>query len=239
MPARERLRQLLASHSDLEIAGEADSGTEAMEMVSRLRPDLLLLDIQMPGCSGMGVAACLPKPRPYIIFCTAYDRHAVDAFELHALDYLLKPVTRARLALALDRLRALSSGTQEPGLDRAIRTQRTGPVRFLVRSSSRYLVVAEQRVLCFCSEDGLTTLTSDHGKYFVETTLNELESWLDPARFFRISRSAMINLNAIVEVRPLAGGAGEVVVKGGQRLEVSRRRFQDLLQTLRGVSHRG
>jgi DNA-binding LytR/AlgR family response regulator len=91
MPARARLRQMLGAHADLEIAGEAETGAQAMEMTVALRPDLLLLDIQMPGSSGIDVAACLPQPRPHLIFCTAYDQHAVDAFELHAVDYLLKP----------------------------------------------------------------------------------------------------------------------------------------------------
>src|SRR5262249_3784804 len=87
-PARSRLRQLLSAHPDAEIAGEAETGAQAMELVSQLQPDVLLLDIQMPGCTGIDVAACLREPRPHVIFCTAYDQHAVDAFELHAVDYL-------------------------------------------------------------------------------------------------------------------------------------------------------
>ena len=114
-PARARLRQMLAAHADLEIAGEAETGVQAMEMAVALRPDLLLLDIQMPGSSGIDVAACLSEPRPHVIFCTAYDQHAVDAFELHAVDYLLKPISRARLAQALDRVRALDGGRRRVG----------------------------------------------------------------------------------------------------------------------------
>src|SRR5262249_32355586 len=105
-PARARLRQLLAAHPDVEIGGEADTGVRAMEIAADSRPDPLLLDIQMPGCSGIDVAASLREPRPHVIFCTAYDQHAVDAFELHAVDYLLKPISRARLAQALDRVRS-------------------------------------------------------------------------------------------------------------------------------------
>lgn len=95
-PARDRLRQLLAAHDDVEIAGEAEDGVQALERVADVTPDLLLLDIQMPGCSGLEVAASLPRPRPAIVFCTAYEQYAVDAFELNAIDYLLKPVNRAR-----------------------------------------------------------------------------------------------------------------------------------------------
>src|SRR5205085_6718540 len=101
VPARARLRQMLASHTDIEVAGEAETGVEAMELAVQLKPDLILLDIQMPGCSGLDVATCLPQPRPHVIFCTAFDQHAVDAFELHAVDYLLKPISRTRLSMAL------------------------------------------------------------------------------------------------------------------------------------------
>ena len=104
-PARERLRQLLAAHHDVEVVGEAEDGLEAAEKIAQLTPDLVLLDIQMPGASGLDVAASLGKPRPAVIFCTAFDQYAVDAFELSATDYLLKPVNRARLAAALDRVR--------------------------------------------------------------------------------------------------------------------------------------
>ena len=96
--ARERLRQLLGPIPGLEIVGEAADGEQAIERIVELRPDLVLLDIQMPGCTGLEVAASLPSPRPRIIFCTAFDQYAVDAFELHAVDYLLKPVNRVRLA---------------------------------------------------------------------------------------------------------------------------------------------
>jgi two-component system, LytTR family, response regulator len=234
-PARARLSQMLAAHADLEIAGEAETGVQAMEMAVALRPELLLLDIQMPGPSGIDVAACLPEPRPHVIFCTAYDQHAVDAFELHAVDYLLKPISRARLAQALDRVRARSTGGGDAGLDHAIRGGASTPTRFLVKNAGHYLVVGEARVIYFASEDGLTRLVAEGGQYWMDPTLNELEARLDPARFFRISRAAMIGLNAVAEVFPMPGGSGEVLLKNGQRLEVSRRRFRELLQALEGV----
>jgi two-component system LytT family response regulator len=222
-PARARLRQMVASQEGFEIAGEASTGVEAIRLVSELRPDVLLLDIQMPACSGIDVAASLPNPRPQIIFCTAHDQHAVDAFELHAIDYLLKPISRVRLAEALQRVRSL------PAAPRHI-----SPTRFLVKSSSHYLVVGESRVLYFSSEDGLTKLIAEGGQYWMDPTLNELELRLDRSRFFRISRAALINLNAVEQVVPLPGGSGEVLLKNGSRLEVSRRRFNDLLQLLDG-----
>jgi two-component system LytT family response regulator len=233
-PARARLRQMLASHADLDIVAEAETGVQAMEMVSRLKPDLILLDIQMPGCSGIDVAACLPQPRPSVIFCTAFDQHAVDAFELHAVDYLLKPISRVRLSQALDRVRSLAAGSREAALDQAVRAQRVGPARFLVRNASHYVVINESKVFYFTSEGGLTKLVAEGAQYWMEPTLNELEQRLDAARFFRVSRAAVINLNVVAEVFPMPGGSGEVLLKNGQRLEVSRRRFHDLLQSLEG-----
>jgi two-component system, LytTR family, response regulator len=236
-PARVRLRQMLASQADLDIVGEAESGVQAMEMAASLRPDVILLDIQMPGCSGIDVAACLPQPRPHVIFCTAYDQYAIDAFELHAVDYLLKPISRIRLTQALDRVRGMpAAGSREAALDQAVRHQRPSPARFLVRNGAHYMVIGESRVLYFISEGGLTRLVGDTAQYWMDPPLNDLEQRLDPARFFRISRAALINLNAVTEVFPLTGGAGEVMLKNGQRLEVSRRRFRDLLQSLAGVA---
>lgn len=224
-PARARLRQMVSSQEGFEIAGEAATGVEAMKQVSELKPDVILLDIQMPGSSGIDVAASLPNPRPQIIFCTAHDQHAVDAFELHAVDYLLKPISRVRLAEALQRVR-----TQASAPPAQIR-----PARFLVKNASHYLVVGEARVLYFSSEDGLTKLIAANGQYWMGPTLNELEQRLDRSRFFRISRAALISLNAVEQVFPLAGGSGEVLLSNGARLEVSRRRFNDLLQLLEGV----
>jgi len=236
-PARARLRQMIASQEGFEIAGEASTGAEAIKLVAELKPAVLLLDIQMPGCSGIDVAASLPNPRPQIIFCTAHDQHAVDAFELHAIDYLLKPISRVRLAEALQRVRTLAAAPRsdyDTALDGAVKRQAGSPARFLVKNATHYLVVGEARVLYFSSEDGLTKLIAEGGQYWMDPTLNELELRLDRFRFFRISRAALINLNAVEQVFPLPGGSGEVLLSNGSRLEVSRRRFNDLLQLLEG-----
>jgi two-component system LytT family response regulator len=225
-PARARLRQMLSAHADVEIAGEAETGVQAMQLASELQPDVMLLDIQMPGSSGIDVAASLPEPRPHIIFCTAFDQYAVDAFELHAADYLLKPVTRARLAQALDRVRTAA---------RTARLAAIPPARFLAKSAAHYTVVPEARVLYFASEDGLTKLVAEAANYWMDPTLNDLEQRLDPARFFRISRAALVSVAVIAEVHPMPGGGGEVRLKNGERLEVSRRRFRALLDALGGA----
>jgi len=234
-PARDRLRKMLAALPEVEIIGEAADGVEALERIDELRPDLLFLDIQMPGCSGLEVAASLPSPRPRVIFCTAFDQYAIDAFELHAVDYLLKPVTRARLAKAIEHVRGIPPGNADKALDKVAGSERLHPRRFLARRGGRYRVVPQGEVCCFSSEEGLTRLRTREREYWIQPTLADLESRLNPVFFFRLSRSSIVNLNEIHEVIPLTGGHGEVVLKSGLRLEVSRRRMKDLLERLEGT----
>ncbi len=220
--ARDRLRQLLLAHPTFELIAEAESAAEAIRLASSLQPGLLFLDIQMPGTSGLDVAACLPHPRPAIIFCTAYEQHAVDAFELQAVDYLLKPVSRARLAQALQRLNA------EPPL--AAPPLPTYLTRFLVRTGSHYTVVPAAQVCCFEAIDGLTRLTTlDGHHHWIELSLQELDGQLDPRRFYRVSRNAILWVGDILELHPLPGGAAEAVLRRGGRFEVSRRRYRGLV----------
>jgi two-component system LytT family response regulator len=229
-PARERLRRLLAEVGDVEVVGEAEDGEQAMERIAALAPDIVFLDIQMPACSGMEVAASLGAPRPRIIFCTAFEEFAVDAFELNAIDYLLKPVSRARLDKALERVRAVPAANDQ-NLDRAARTDGSRG-RFLARRGASYRVVPASDVLCFLSEGGLTKLQAAGQHYWMQPTLNDLEARLDPAQFFRISRAAIVNLDAVRELAPVSGGQGQVVLSDGSRLEVSRRRFTELTERL-------
>ena len=232
--ARERLRQLLSGVPDVEIAGEAANGEQALAGIAALRPDLVLLDIQMPGASGLEVAACLPRPRPKIIFCTAFDQYAVDAFELHAVDYLLKPVNRVRLFQAIERIRRMPELEAEAALDRVAETVKGKCTRLLARSGDRFHVISQRDVVYFSSEGGLTRLNTRDRQYILEPTLNDLEERLDAATFFRVSRSAIVNLNAVTEVHMIAGGIADAVLKTGAKLEVSRRRLKELLDRLGG-----
>jgi len=231
--ARERLRQMLGSIADVEVAGEAADGEEAIQRTLELRPDLLLLDIQMPGVTGLDVAACLPQPRPKIVFCTAFDAYAVKAFELHAVDYLLKPVTLHRLAQAVERIRQRPLRDADGDIDR-LTSAAPGATRLLVRCGGRYKVVPQRDVLYFSSEDGLTKVHTREHAYVLEPTLSDLEQRLDAARFFRLSRAVIVKLDAVTEVRPLIGGAADVLLNNGATLEVSRRRVKDLLDRLGG-----
>jgi len=227
-PARERLVRLLATDERVEIVGQAENGESAMEKIAEQSPDLVFLDIQMPGCSGLEVAASLPNPRPQIVFCTAYDEHAVDAFELHAVDYLLKPVNRARLAKAVDRV--AHSGEREA--DRAIDQAAKHPTRFLARRGNRFQVVPREEVVCFVAEGGLTSVHTSRGSLWMQPSLADLEHRLDPAEFFRVSRSAIVRLDAVSEVQPAGAGQADLHLSNGQILEVSRRRFRPLLDKL-------
>ena len=234
-PARERLKQLLSAHPDIDVVGEADDGVQAAEKIAELTPDLVLLDIQMPGASGLDVAASLGRPRPSVIFCTAYDQYAVDAFELSALDYLLKPVNRARLAAALDRVR-VAAGTTLPGRDRAIeelsRSRGMAPTRFLARRGNRFRVVPAGDVVAFTFIDGVTHLLTTTEQLSMQPTLASLARRLDAGAFFQVSRTAIIRLDAVKEAKPFTDGAGEILLANGQTMPVARRRWRLLLDKL-------
>jgi len=232
-PARERLKQLLAAHADVEIVGEAEDGVQAAETIAELTPDLIMLDIQMPGATGLDVAASLGMPRPAVIFCTAFDQYAVDAFELSALDYLLKPVNRARLAAALDRVRAAGAPR---GRDRAIEelSQAKGlvPTRFLARRGARFRVVPAHDVVAFTFTDGITHLLTATEQLTMQPTLAALARRLDVDQFFQVSRTAIVRLDAVKEAKPFSDGTGEIILANGQTMVVARRRWRELLQRL-------
>ncbi len=235
LPARQRLRQLLSFQSRFEVVGEAESGTEAMELIETKKPDLLLLDIQMPHGTGLDVAACLPAPRPAIIFCTAYDQHAVDAFELNALDYLLKPVSRVRLEKALSKIPSPSPPDADKALNELLEKRDQKLSRFLVKNGTRYQVIPVGEVSHIEAVDGVTRLiTSDNKEYWLDPPLNDLETRLDEQHFYRISRRAIVNLNEVYSVQSLPGGSGTALTKGRIELDVSRRRMRDLLRHLEG-----
>jgi two-component system LytT family response regulator len=231
-PARDRLRQLLSGVVDVEIVGEAEDGVQAIEQVAELSPDLVLLDIQMPGCSGLEVAGSLPRPRPAIIFCTAFDQYAVDAFELRAVDYLLKPVNRAGLEAALTRVREQRATERDRRLDHVARTEHLAPARFLARKGARFRVVPRQDVVAFTFHEGLTRLHTATEQLWMQPTLAALARRLDQGAFLQVSRSAIVSLDAIREARPFPDGTGEVVLTNGLTFPVTRRRWRLLMDRL-------
>ncbi len=229
-PARERLAALLTAYPEIEVIDEAEDGEEALEKIMELKPDLLFLDIQMPLCSGMEVAASLPDERPAIIFCTAYDQYAIDAFETNAVDYLLKPVTRQRLENAVNRaVKADNAARSNMG---HASDNLTVPTRFLGRRANKYVVIPQQGVFYFSSESGLTKVHTREGFFWMEPSLTELENRLGKAGFYRVSRQHLINLDHVEEIAPVTGGNGKARMADGKYVKVSRRKMKDLLDRL-------
>lgn len=228
--ARVRLRRLLEAEPDLSIVSECADGASAVAAAKLLRPDLLFLDVQMPGLDGFGVLGALPEDyAPAIVFVTAFDQHAVRAFEACALDYLLKPVAPPRLARALARVRErramLSAATRppEPPAER----------RFTVRGSNRVSVVAASEIDWIEAAGNYAILHTATGNHILRETMGALEESLPPTEFMRINRGAIVRLALIREVRPAQGESPAVIVlAGGAELPLTRgiREVQDRIK---------
>jgi two-component system LytT family response regulator len=190
----------------------------------------------MPGASGLDVAASLGARRPLVIFCTAFDQYAVDAFEISATDYLLKPVNRARLSTALDRVRqAATGGGFTRALAAASRDAGLLPTRFLARRGARFKVVPLADVVAFTFTDGVTHVVTATETLSMQPTLAALGRRLDPAQFCQVSRTVVVHLDAVREARPFADGAGQVLLSNGQTVAVTRRRWRALMERLEGA----
>jgi two-component system, LytTR family, response regulator len=208
-PARSRLRRLLTAHPEIEIAGEARDGLEAIERIEQLRPDLLFLDIAMPGLTGFEVLQAVPPqiPLPLVIFVTGFDQHALAAFEANALAYLLKPVEAERLAQAVERalkLRA-AAGDGQKERERVHRAARETPKvlrQIVCRSQGRLLLMPPEQILWFEVQSGIVKARTEAGAFWVNYQLAELEASLPADLFFRARREALVNVSRIKEIRP-------------------------------------
>ena len=215
--ARSELRRLLAQHPEIEIAGEARNGEEALTLIAQASPDLLFLDIQMPQMSGFDVLDRLDDI-PQVIFTTAYDAYAIKAFEVNALDYLMKPIAPARLAAALAKVRP-----------------RSGPTRLervFVREGDRCWIVALPDIFLLESEGNYTRVCFNGQRPLIRRSLNALEAQLDPAVFFRANRQQILNLKWIDKVDLGVAGGLSVTLRGGQAVEMSRRQSGRLREIL-------
>lgn len=235
--ARNELRRLLAATPEIKIVGEAANAVQAREQLRQLRPELLFLDVQMPGQSGLEFLADLDPPIPHVIFTTAYDEFAVKAFEFNALDYLLKPVDPARLAAALDRLRdraatngaATSAATAAPLAPLA----RLRPEdKVFVREGERCWFVEVQTIRLLESEGNYTRVHFEDAQPQLFRSLNAMEQRLDPRCFFRANRRQLINLRWIEKIEPWFSGGLLVELKGGAKVELSRRQAQDFRERM-------
>ncbi|GAB2875046.1 LytTR family DNA-binding domain-containing protein [Pseudoduganella ginsengisoli] len=227
--ARAGLRHLLQDVPWLQCVGEAADGPAVIAAVQRLRPDVLLLDIQMPGCSGIDVLRQLPQPAPRVVFTTAYAEHAVTAFELGALDYLLKPFGAERLNGALARVRAALGEPLPPALDRYGEMLASGPMqRLFVRSGRIIQPVAVADVLYFDAVGDYVTAYTAGGEHLLHLALNRLEARLDLQRFVRIHRAHIVNLDHVARFRRELDGRLTAVMRNGVELPVSKAKAQVL-----------
>ena len=208
--------------------GEAGSGPAALEALERLRPELAFLDIQMPGLSGIEVLRQAPGS-PLVVFTTAYAEHAVTAFELGALDYLLKPFGPEHLEAALERVRAALGEPAPPAAERLRETWSQGPIRRLfVRAGRAIVPVAIESVRWFEAVGDYVAVHAEGGEHLVHVPLQRLEARLDPERFERIHRTHIVNLDRVAAFRREPDGRMVALLDDGTRLAVSRARAQRL-----------
>lgn len=227
--ARAGLAAMLSSVDWLICVGEATNGLMAAEMIDALKPDLVFLDIQMPGMTGMEVVQRL-QHNPSIIFTTAWSQHAATAFELGAVDYLLKPFGAERLTLALDRVRAnVGEPVATTTFDRFREAVRGGPItRVFVRAGRAILPIAVDSISWFEADGDYVAIHVGRARHLVHVALSRLESRLDPARFARIHRTRIVNLDRVKAFRTIAPGRLVAELDDGVRLEVSRSKAREL-----------
>lgn len=229
-PARARLRRLLADHADIEVVAEAADGASAVQAIEAAAPDLVLLDIQMPELDGFEVLQALDMPRlPAIIFVSAFDQYALRAFQVHALDYVLKPVEPDRLGEALAHARGRIAGQRAPagdaglaGLLEELWRRPQYLTRVPVRAEGRVLVIDLADVDWLGAADNYVTLHAGARDYLVRDTIAQFDRRLDPDRFVRIHRSTIVQIDRIAELQPDFHGDFTVRLKTGTSLALSR-----------------
>ena len=223
-PARAKVRRLLQAAGDVEIIGEASTGREAVAAIKRSQPDIVFLDVQMPGLDGFGVVQAIEdSDAPYLVFVTAEERHAIRAFEVGAVDYLLKPFTPARFDQVLQRARERMAGAaSSAAVERSI-PERQFLRRILVLDDGRALFLPVDSIDTAEAERNYVWMTCGPTRYRMRTTIGTLQERLDPAHFLRINRSTLVRLDAIRTMHDWSHGDLRVVMHDGRELTWSRR----------------
>jgi two-component system, LytTR family, response regulator len=244
-PARSLLREYLGAHPDVVILAECENGFEAVKAIGEQRPDVVFLDIQMPKLTGFEVLELL-DPGPNVVFCTAYDEYALKAFDVHAVDYLLKPFGRDRLAEALSRVRARLAEVRAAGesrapdpvapspraLSAAARPPGSWAERVLVKDGARVSVIPVGHVHYLEAQDDYVAIHAEGGTWLKNETLAELANDLDPARFVRIHRSYVLNLERLARLELYAKDSRMAILKDGKQLPVSRAGYARLKELM-------
>jgi two-component system LytT family response regulator len=244
--ARERLRKLLASEPDVELIAECGDGREAVATIQRESPDLVFLDVRMPELDGFGVVAALEGTvPPALVFVTAYDKFALQAFEVHALDYLLKPFDRERFQKTLTRVRSQLAKRRSHDLDSRLHSllgdlqsaktdsgEPKYPDRLAVKTGGRVLLLKTDDIDWIEAADNYVSLHIGTETHLHRETMSALETKLPPARFMRISRSIIVNADRIKELQPLFHGDHVIILRNGTKLTLSRNYREKLNQLL-------
>jgi len=237
-PARALLREYLAAHEDLEVVGECGNGFEAVKTIGELQPDLVLLDVQMPKLDGFEVLELLDRP-PAVVFVTAYDEFALKAFEVHAVDYVLKPIGRERLDEALSRVRERRADPAAPSLApspaslaAAARPPGQFVERVLVKDGAQVHVIPVDQLDWIEAQDDYVAIRAAGKSHLKPQTLAEIAAGLDPARFVRVHRSYLLNVERIARLELYAKDSRIAVLKDGKQLPVSRTGYARLKELL-------
>ncbi len=241
--ARERIRTLLTGEPEIEVVGECGDGHKAVAAIRRHAPDLLFLDVQMPELDGFGVLQELgAQPLPVVVFVTAYDKYALRAFEVHALDYLLKPFDRERFYKTLTRARAQirqeKSGEVSERILALLADLKGAPKhleRLVIKSGGRVFFLRTEEIDWIEAAGNYVRLHTGGEEHLLRETMSKLEAQLDPGKFLRIHRSTIVNLERIQELQPAFHGDYVVLLRDGTRLTLSRS-YRDKLQEVLGKS---
>ena len=222
-PSRRRLKRMLLAFGDtIELVGEAEDGLKAVEIITEKRPRLLFLDIQLPGIDGLKVLEKLPY-KPAVIFTSAYHQYALDAFKAIAIDYLLKPIDNAMLEKAINKLKLVGFKQESIAekLDYLLQaTQNSAQNRIPLRVGDRIDLVNPDDILCFLADNKYTKVRTNAKEYIIDATLGDLELKLNPKKFMRIHRSAIVNVDWIVELHKWFGGRLKVCLRGHPEVEL-------------------
>lgn len=221
--ARAEMRRLLAAHPGVQIVGEAANIIEARLAIEEMAPDLIFLDVQMPGGSGFDLLASLAEV-PAVIFTTAFDQYAIRAFDVSALDYLLKPIEAPRLAAAVQKFQQKAEAPRE-------KPQQQAPDgKVFIKDGDRCWFVAMEQIVLFESEGNYTRVYFDHNRPLLLRSLNQLEARLDPEKFLRVSRRQIVNLAFVVDIAPGLAGGMVLTLKDELKIPMSRRRAAQFKQ---------
>ncbi|MBU1535172.1 response regulator [Myxococcota bacterium] len=234
--ARDGMRLTLEEFEEVEVIGEAADGFEAVKLINKLKPDLVFLDIQMPKLDGFDVISLLGDERPHVVFVTAFDEYALKAFEVHAMDYLLKPVSPERLATTLQKLaKEMETGVkQEFSSIIDDYTRANVPVtRIVVRDGTKVHIIPLEEVMYIKAEDDYISIyTSDHKSFLKHDTLSKVETQLPANDFCRIHRSYIVNITCISKIEPYSKDSKVAILTNGEEIAISRTGYNRLMELL-------